>query len=425
MGAVNSNNYNLAGMKDFINHVQKPQEIRPPYKMENTDTVNEEFYSSSGTVNKKPMGSGLLGGTRDSSSINLFYGFFDNRQQPNFNIVQVQMTDTNVDTDLRRVDTDGESVGDQSRQPLRYQTVDRNNPEKHRTIINSLIDRTSWVKEPEKGTGDVFDLDFGKIVNQERGQDILNEIRWSSGERSENMYDTLMETLADIYYLKQEDIALFDADKEQSYLREALMLIKEDMENRVQEAGGDIRKGLLNYAETVMHYPPNDVNFGKTTDGLPDHGKWNGDFKAGFMIVGNKLTRINPVTEMKLTTENKQQTLLLQFKANGVTYDISYNIADLKSKSIVESAGDEENPQLRTNGVKVDTGDKTIIEFLMEKHIRQDDMIAKFEKVVPETRLGGIQEGRISSLVYMNRLEFIARIGIKDDFNLAIGAHYK
>jgi hypothetical protein len=234
------------------------------------------------------------------------------------------------------------------------------------------------------------------------------------------MHDTLLETLEDIYYLKQEDITLFDADKEKSYLRDAIMLIREDMENRIQEADGDVRKGLLDFAETVMHYPPNDAEFGKTRNGLPDHGQWSGDFKVGFRLVNNELEIVKPepppIIEMILSAENDQRTLVLTFKADGVTYDIAYNIADLKD--IEESAGDEENPQLRINGEKISVGNKTIIEYLeTECNISPKDMKSKFENVKAVKYLDNSKLGaRNISLTYLNRLEFVARIGIRDDF---------
>ncbi|GBR76872.1 hypothetical protein NO2_1357 [Candidatus Termititenax persephonae] len=360
--------------------------------------VGVSFGSTSGVA--RPLGA--FGNNTRGAEWDAF-GSFADRQRPNFNlfIIPAKLDIVNKDTGADK---------DTSVQPLRTQNVDRNNPEIHRAITEATISRTAWVEEPRPENGKIFDLDFG-ILSRE----IVQNIRQTSAQNSPEMHDTPMETLRDIYELTPEDIELFDGD----YKKEALRLIQEDMQKRIQEAGGDENKGLMSFAEMVMHYPPNDGRFGQAGE-PPDFSKWKGDFKVGFMMVGEELIPIKPVTNMHLTAANNRRTLLLKFEAEGVTYDISYNIADLdRPESLVESAGDEENPQLKINDVKVDTEGKTIIEYLMERHIHPDDMKTKFENVVLQPPDDYIT-GSVSdfSITYLNRLEFIARIGIKGDFTL-------
>ncbi|MDR1453540.1 MAG: hypothetical protein LBJ25_06170 [Candidatus Margulisbacteria bacterium] len=405
MDNINNNNYSSA-MLNNPGYVQK-SETKLPYKIENISvSTSDEFYCP-GTENKetRPMGQGLLGGTLDDQW--RMFGDFAERQRPNLNlvIVPVELEIVNKDTGLDR---------DTSVQPLRTHDVDRNDPDTHKAITEATLTRTAWVEEPRPENGKVFDLDFGQLK-----QEIVQKIRRTSAQNSPEMRDTPMETLLDIYGLTPEDIELFDGD----YKKEALKLIQEDMAGRIQEAGGDVDKGLMSFADMVMHYPPNDAEFGKTNEGLPDFGQWSGEFKVGFRLVGEEMKIVKPVTEMRLTTENNQRTLLLNFKSDGINYDITYNIADLENPSIVASAGDEENPQLKINGIKVNTNGKTIIEYLtMECNMSSNDIKNKFENVkleVPEDYLdGGTLGGRNISFTYLNRLEFIARIGIQDDFVL-------
>jgi hypothetical protein len=333
------------------------------------------------------------------------YGDFVDRQRQNLNLVIVP-----VDLDL--IDDPAGEYKDTSVQPQITHVVERNNPKTHRAIVEATVSRTSWVEEPRPENGKIFDLDFG-ILSRE----IVQNIRQTSAQNSPEMHDTPMETLRDIYELTPEDIELFDGD----YQKEALRLIQEDMQRRIQEADGDVNRGLMNFAEMVMHYPPNDDNFGKIGE-PPDFGKWTGDFKVGFRMMNNGLEIVKPeppppIASMKLKTTDRDKKLELVFTVdttddNGrkktITYSIVYDIANRD--------GDEENPRLYINGSKEseNLNGLTIVDYLTSNNlVTEDNMKEEFQNVSTTYRLGGLNNTERSYYLYINRLELVARIGFK------------
>ncbi|MDR1114246.1 MAG: hypothetical protein LBL50_04055, partial [Candidatus Margulisbacteria bacterium] len=309
---VNGNNYSSAGMRNFItDHAQQPKEVRPPYKVEASVTTSDEFYRSSAeSKTTRPTRQGILGDTRNAGLINSFYDFF-NRERPNF-IIQVQAGDLDI------VNNNTGAYKDTSVTPLLTLDVDRNDPDTHKAIVEATISRTAWVEEPRPENGKIFDLDFRRLE-----QEIVQKIRGTSAQNSPEMHDIPMATLRDIYELTSEDIELFDGD----YKKEALRLIQGDMQERIQEAG-DEDKGLMSFAEMVMHYPPNDGRFGQAGE-LPDFGNWKGDFKVGFRMVNNKLEIVK--NSMELTTMPGNDQLKLVFStvdhdADGNEKITKYNI---------------------------------------------------------------------------------------------------
>jgi hypothetical protein len=289
--------------------------------------------------------------------------------------------------------------------------IDRN---EHSDLIrNSVQNRAVWREGiPDKTqSGKIYDLSFNNL-RELIGQENLNKIRNThilrDGVQTEDKCDTLIQTLEDIGRLTDEDIAEMDIFP---VTKEALTLIRNELVN----ANGEYdQQKARDFEKMIMNYPPNQENY---IDGVPDYGKWLGEIKVGFRVVDDKLVFVKPITKMTLTASNDQRTLLLKFEADGLTYDIAYNIADLKDPKVVTTAGDEENPQLRINGEKVNVGDKTIIEYLSERHISPQDMKQKFENVKAIQYLDNSKLGANNiSLTYLNRLEFVARIGIKDNF---------
>jgi hypothetical protein len=321
--------------------------------------------------------------------------------------ILVQSTGSNAtDNNTMTIDnTLDKGMTDTSATPLITKTVEAI----HEEIVSSVVNRMEWMGEkPYPEDGKIFLLDF-----QALSQEVLERIRRTSAENSEEMHDTPGETLRNIYEARNDIDSLPISD----VTKEALRLIIAEL----TDDNGNYDKGKSDtFLEMLLNYSANENDFGKT-NGKPDAALWKtGSMKVGFKMVNNELEIVKPkllsVVDMILSVENDQRTLVLTFKADGVTYDIAYNIADLED--VIESAGDEENPQLRINGEKVSVGDKTIIEYLeTECNISPKDMKSKFENVKAVKYLDNSKLGRNNiSLTYLNRLEFVARIGIRDDF---------
>jgi hypothetical protein len=169
-----------------------------------------------------------------------------------------------------------------------------------------------------------------------------------------------------------------------------------------------------------MNYPPNKENY---IDGIPDYGRWLGEIKAGFRVIGEELALVKPPpikqNSMVLTTEG-QDRVKLEFSVEDfddkgnkklVIYSIVYDITD--------KYGEEENPRLEIkpppNPDIPRKDSESIIDYLINNNlVDEKNMQAEFitAEAIKYMRLNA-QDVAKTADVYLNRLEFFARIGVK------------
>jgi hypothetical protein len=298
---------------------------------------------------------------------------------------------------------------------LEMQTDTINRNEHSELIRNSVQDRADWRDGvPDKTQpGKIYDLNFADL-RKAIGQENLNRIRnthvFRDGVQTDDKCDTLIQTLEDIGRLTDEDIADMDI---LPVTKEALTLIRDELVNSDGEY--DQQKARA-FEKIIMNYPPNRENY---IDNTPDYGKWKGEVKVGFRVVGGELTLVKPppITNMLLTTEDRNTKLKLVFTVDTVdengkkkisTYNIIYDVAN--------RAGEEENPKLyiNDNAEPENLNGLTIVDYLTSNTlVSEDNMKERFQNVTTPGKLSGLNETERSFYLYINRLELVARIGFR------------
>jgi hypothetical protein len=156
-----------------------------------------------------------------------------------------------------------------------------------------------------------------------------------------------------------------------------------------------------------MHYPPNDAEFGKTNEGLPDFGQWSGEFKVGFRLVGEELVIERGEMYFTATPKTPPRNPQLVFKVKNDTYTITYDIT-----------------KTETFTIKVNDNEPVVIDdvrqYLREHNISLRSLKDTFGSVgIREFtgnngRLGNWPPNDFSNELYINRLEMLNAIPLLD-----------
>jgi hypothetical protein len=152
-----------------------------------------------------------------------------------------------------------------------------------------------------------------------------------------------------------------------------------------------------------MNYPPNKENY---IDGIPDYGRWLGEIKAGFRVIGEELIIDKGEMYFTATPQNQPRNPQLVFRAGNDTYTLTYDITKMETITIRINDG---NSELVSN----------VREYLREHNVSLKSLKQGFSTVGVKEFPGndgtlGHLPSEISSVLYLNRLEMLNAIQLLD-----------